>query len=331
VQRPSEKGEERATVDELAEVPEASAGAMSLAADECLDDRPPAPAEDQSDTRTFAPARAIEQPPALPGAHLREQREARGLTLDDVSRTTKINKTTLIALEATDLRHLPAGIYTRGFVKAYAREVGLDPDSAADEYSSTIEPPGTRPPSPADAVAASSTRHAGDGRHANADARLLLANSHSQRVTALLGIAAAIALAAYVFLSGPRDEGPAPPAEAAESPISDATAAGGGAAADAAPAVAEAALTDAPLRIELVSTRTCWLSASVDGERVLNKLLKPGERHTLDISDEVVMRIGDAGALAFSINGQTGRALGRSGQPVRVRITKNNFQTFLSS
>jgi hypothetical protein len=85
-----------------------------------------------------------------------------------------------------------------------------------------------------------------------------------------------------------------------------------------------------PLRLELQPQGPCWLTANVDGTPVVAKLLQAGERHTLEASEELVLRVGDPAALSFSINGQAGRPLGRAGQPVNVRITKDNFREFLS-
>ena len=112
--------------------------------------------------------------------------------------------------------------------------------------------------------------------------------------------------------------------------------------ADAAPAVAPqhsmssspdvvTATLAGPLHIELNSQGPCWLVATVDGERVLARLLQPGERQTLAISQEALLRVGDPGVLTISINGQSGRILGPPGQPVNVKITKENFKNFLSS
>lgn len=59
---------------------------------------------------------------------MREARLARNLTLDDVSRATKIPKSTLAQLEASELGALPAAVFVRGFIRAYARVVGTDPN-----------------------------------------------------------------------------------------------------------------------------------------------------------------------------------------------------------
>jgi len=49
------------------------------------------------------------------------------------------------------------------------------------------------------------------------------------------------------------------------------------------------------------------------------------------VRDALVLRVGDPGACAFSINGRAGRLLTTAGTPVTVRITKDNFKEFVSS
>lgn len=60
------------------------------------------------------------------GNRLREARIARGLSLSDVSQVTKIPRASVEAIEAGDYDALPAPVFARGFVRAYAREVGVD-------------------------------------------------------------------------------------------------------------------------------------------------------------------------------------------------------------
>jgi cytoskeletal protein RodZ len=57
------------------------------------------------------------------GAHLRQFRERRGLSLGELSRQTRIPETTLEALESERLERLPPETYVRGFIRAYARAV----------------------------------------------------------------------------------------------------------------------------------------------------------------------------------------------------------------
>ena len=62
------------------------------------------------------------------GARLRDAREARGLSIDAVSRSTRVQSRILSAIERNDSMCLPPRPYGRGFVRAYASEVGLDPE-----------------------------------------------------------------------------------------------------------------------------------------------------------------------------------------------------------
>ncbi|HEX3850441.1 MAG TPA: helix-turn-helix domain-containing protein [Polyangiaceae bacterium] len=60
------------------------------------------------------------------GTFLRKQREARGLSLTELSRATKIKESNLVALEDARLDALPARVFVVGYVGAYARAVGAD-------------------------------------------------------------------------------------------------------------------------------------------------------------------------------------------------------------
>jgi cytoskeletal protein RodZ len=68
------------------------------------------------------------------GEKLRKQREQRGLDLEAISKTTKISTRMLRALEDEHFDQLPGGIFNKGFVRAYARQVGLDEEETVADY-----------------------------------------------------------------------------------------------------------------------------------------------------------------------------------------------------
>jgi cytoskeleton protein RodZ len=68
------------------------------------------------------------------GERLRHAREARGLTLRDISDETRISLRHLEAIENDDYAKLPGGIFNRSFIKAYARTVGFDEREAVELY-----------------------------------------------------------------------------------------------------------------------------------------------------------------------------------------------------
>lgn len=65
---------------------------------------------------------------------LKQARVARGVSLHDIAGTTKISIVALEALERGDLARLPGGIFSRAFVRAYALEVGLDPERTVADF-----------------------------------------------------------------------------------------------------------------------------------------------------------------------------------------------------
>jgi len=70
------------------------------------------------------------------GEGLRREREMRGITLEEISAHTKISIHFLQAIEADDLKKLPGGIFTRSFIRAFARYLGLDEEKVMSEYHS---------------------------------------------------------------------------------------------------------------------------------------------------------------------------------------------------
>jgi cytoskeleton protein RodZ len=72
------------------------------------------------------------------GDRLKKEREQRGITLDDISLTTKIGTRLLRALEEEKFEQLPGGIFNKGFVRAYARHVGLDEDQTVADYMTAV-------------------------------------------------------------------------------------------------------------------------------------------------------------------------------------------------
>ncbi|MGO9269533.1 MAG: RodZ domain-containing protein [Terriglobia bacterium] len=76
------------------------------------------------------------------GESLRREREMRGITLEEISAHTKISIHFLKAIEADDLGKVPGGIYTRNFIRAFARYLGLDEERVMSEYHSFADPGG---------------------------------------------------------------------------------------------------------------------------------------------------------------------------------------------
>ncbi len=70
----------------------------------------------------------------LDGSGLRRARLERGISMERIAEVTMVNLAHLESLELDRYAALPAAVYVRGFVAAYARCIGIDADRAAQEY-----------------------------------------------------------------------------------------------------------------------------------------------------------------------------------------------------
>lgn len=277
------------------------------------------------------------------GAALRDAREQRGLSLDQLSHATKISVTILRAIENNRMDKLPDGIFMRGFLRAYAREVGLNPEDTVRRYLGQFASVAAIVESAGPGTGDARREHARGGPQGEMDHDE--AERRAARVQWFFGIAVlVISLVGYYTVA--RWRAPAPgtalpvphPAGAIEIARSSSPAASSTATAatrtEAATAGAReptrAVATEGDLlHLDIRPQGLCWLSATVDGTRVVYRLMQPGEQQTIEVHDEAVLRVGDPVAFAFSINGMVGRSLGRAGETVTVRITRQNYREFL--
>ena len=84
------------------------------------------------------------------------------------------------------------------------------------------------------------------------------------------------------------------------------------------------------LTVGLSARRPVWVSATVDGQQTISRLLQAGEKQTIEVKREMVITAGDAAALALTLNGANGRALGKTAEVVTVRINLTNFKEYLA-
>jgi cytoskeleton protein RodZ len=250
------------------------------------------------------------------GLELRQARERRGITIHELSVITKISPRVLKAIETCDEDGLPAAVYTRAFVKTYAREVGLDPDDVLRRYLAQLDPPDETPvpvappapalphPKPLDIFAMPE-----QGGLSGTIAIAIV-------VIAIVALATAQRSRSTDAIPSPEPvmaAGLAPAAAPREVPVGTAgTDPGGG------------------LHLAIAPTGPCWMQATSGGNRLFAALLNPGESRNVDAAAEVTLRVGDPAACAFTINGKPARIPGAPGQATTVVITRENYREFLA-
>src|SRR5262245_28428654 len=79
------------------------------------------------------------------GEELRQRREQRAITLAEISEATRIGTRFLKAIETDNFAILPGGIFTRSFIRAYAKHVGMNEDEAIGLYLQQVAGSGAEP------------------------------------------------------------------------------------------------------------------------------------------------------------------------------------------
>lgn len=256
------------------------------------------------------------------GIELRQAREALGLSLRDVSERTKIRQPALRAIESDDLRQLPGGAIGRGFVKLYAREVGLDAHEMGERFDQQRD----------------SEAAGGFGGDPGAAAGALSGLSSwftPARAAMVFAAIAVVAVASFLLRRGP-EPSPAPaeapiasevPAPVEPPPAPAPVAVPSPAAVPASTPPAKAAqVPPGTVRVELLASGDCWVAATADGEQVVYRMLPAGERATMNAKSEAVVRIGMPANVAVTINGRPMRPFERPGSPITLRITPDNYR-----
>jgi len=273
---------------------------------------------------------------ASTGSLLRELREQRGVSLEELARATRIGHPFLEALEADDFGALPPGPFAKGFIRAYCQALEERPDEALALYSLTTE-------APAGSRDASSPMP----RHAPRRSRTPVLVS----LGLLVGLGLALA-AVTLALRPSRDDGVARPAERrsnAGSTVPYTAEAGVPApvAESRPPAPGEAAPTGSPAPPSAPSPRTplvpkasppaavtpraakgksyrlvarasqsTWIRVRLDGGRTVEETLPAGAVREWISSRPFELRIANAGGLTLELNGRVLPPLGARGTTV---------------
>jgi len=285
------------------------------------------------------------------GERLKQEREKRGMTLEDVSGVTKISVRNLRALEQEKFEVMPGGIFNRGFVRAYAKHLGLDDDQVVADYMEAVGEsiPTLDPPNPP--------------AQPNGPEASVAADEHPEESSpqvpwaALLGL---IVLGTVVLTfwsyhrktpeigpvtveSGSGDhpaEAPSPEHDAAAAAVpraqtgatndpSNALSSQGRPATNLPAAGAQnpaAGAARAGFDLALRAHDEVWLSSAVDGKPPSEAIMEDGQSIALHASDRAILRVGNAAALEIAFNGQRVPVGGAEGEVRTFTFTSSGLQ-----
>ena len=278
------------------------------------------------------------------GERLRRERDMRGITLGAVSGITKIRTHILEALENEEFDKLPGGIFNKGFVRSYARFLGMNEEQVLKEFielAGDPEQPLPDPPVPrrkemrhkkrrswggvATVVVCAIALLYGGWRTARVVRRPAGAGwSGVHRPGSRPAMTTAETVAAHNASSSSsrRDEQPAVPATAQpENAAPTGLQLTSQRSTTPAPELVPAAATTRAERLVIVVTanQPAWVSITADGKPLLEGVLE--RRKKIRADSEVVLKTNNAGALVVSRNGKRLPPLGDQDQQTTVIFT----------
>ena len=227
------------------------------------------------------------------GCTFRSERLRRGKDLDLIASETKISRAILEAIENDQFESLPGGAYRRGFVRLYARALGLDEEKVVGEFQREhLELPVALPPIPPQQPL----------RHLREVVFLLLP---ALAIVGFYRVAATDHLdkkrIALERVPKPVVAAPPPPtkAEAPENPPT------------------------APVRAVLTMREPVWVSVSCDGKPAYTGTLLEKESRSFEATATVTVLVGNAGGLTITLNGQPIGPIGGRGEIQLLELTPN--------
>ena len=290
------------------------------------------------------------------GERMKREREMRSITLEEIATSTKIGTRSLKALEDEDFDQLPGGIFNKGFVRAYAKYLGIDEEQAVADFLAALEE-AQKPPT---IVIEAQARAEREKKESAAAVRPWLA---------LLGIVVIIGLGVvgWKWWQGQHeDETPPPPVvtkskpapitpgqpstttttpppsttnptTATTTPATDATT-------NPAPSTTNPTTPDTTtptppdtdttatkakpveFTVDLHTRKASWVNITVDGKQRFNGLMTEYQQRSYSAKSEIRVSMGNAGGVELTFNGSSLGVMGQDDKPRTVTFTPNGLR-----
>jgi len=248
------------------------------------------------------------------GIRLRELREAKGVSLDDIARSTRVGRRHLEALESDSWGELPAPVFVKGFIRAYCDFLDASPDEALGVYREASGEP-AKPERVQSALRRGPSRRAGP---------------------LVVSLVLFIALGASLFALrvGLKSSQHAAPAtsrsarDAAETaPSSVPTPAVATPTIPPQPVAAPAAEPKPPAqRLLIHAVEPTWIRVQADEGPVSEELLQAGAVREWSAARRFVLTVGNAGGLEIDLNGRRMPPLGARGVVIQKLVLPQESQ-----
>lgn len=246
------------------------------------------------------------------GQELKRERELRGISLKEISISTKINMRFLQALEEDRLNILPGKFFIKAIIRAYAKSIGLEEDLVLNKYYE-------------DSLQQEQSL---ESKHKKRKTRPLIAKNIKKFINLSVVIILLLLFLFFLYFFLQKKETSPPPADSEastlfqeEKPVSPSVI----------EPLAESLPVEEKLTLEISFLEKTWLQVYADGVLKVDGIKQPGEKVMIKAHEELLIHLGNAGGISYTLKNKKGKRLGPSGAVVKnLRITIENYQKFLA-
>ena len=231
------------------------------------------------------------------GETLKREREFKKISLGEVAKNTRVKEYLLRAIEEDQYDLLPSSTYAKGFLLAYARYIGLDPNEVLLRYENLLI--GEKPPAPPET---------------QFKKKILWNTKQTWMVVLIIAVSL---IAVYFFYPAKRPVEPiSVKSKVEETPPPSP------------PKIAEtiSAAEDKPFSLRLKAVEETWLRIQVNGQLAREMTLKPGEATSHQALNRIDLLIGNAGGLVLIFNERQLERFGKSGEVVTLILTHKGVE-----
>ncbi|HEX8002964.1 MAG TPA: RodZ domain-containing protein [Mycobacteriales bacterium] len=236
------------------------------------------------------------------GADLAAAREAAGLTIDDVSRATRIRGELLRRIEADDFAGCGGAVYARGHIRSIATHVGADPAPLLAEFDRQTGGP-----------------QAPAAREIFEHEVIAMPERTGPNWTAAMAVVAGLLLVVALVSVFSANTPSTPSAVAPLTSSSPTPTAAPSLAATSAPPLVAGNIGGVNLRVKVVNSRS-WVTIRADGKTVHEGLMTAPSQQDFTAKNKINVVFGNAGAVQIVVNGRDLGSPGGAGEVVRLEF-----------
>lgn len=240
------------------------------------------------------------------GQELKRERELRGISLKEIADATKVNLRFLRILEEDQLDELPGKFFTIGIIRSYAKYIGLEESAALNNYYETIQ----------------LLEESKEEEEEKKETQTVMPKKIKNLIYFISIFIICIGILSIIhFILQKRGGSPLKKSQSEtvvlqETPLP--------------PPTVEAIEEEKELNLKISFHQETWIQVYADGELKINGIKQSGDQIQVKALQELLIHLGNAGGLTYTLNNKKGKSLGPSGGVARnIKITLDNLEEFI--